>query len=75
MYKGLCSDPYEDLANAIIVQAVSDYRTALKAIKKDRRAPGRKTVRECENFFRSKWFGVLTSVDPEYLMRKIREEI
>ena len=75
MYKGLCGDPYEELANAIIIQAVSDYRAALKAIKKDRGASGRKAIRECENFFRSKWFGVLTSVDPEYLMRKIREEI
>ena len=31
--KNLAEDPYERLANAIILQAVSDYRTALKKIK------------------------------------------
>lgn len=28
--KNLAEDPYERLANAIILQAVSDYRVALK---------------------------------------------
>ena len=31
--KNLADDPYERLANAIILQAVSDYRIALKKIK------------------------------------------
>ena len=31
--KNLAEDPYERLANAIVLQAVSDYRVALKKIK------------------------------------------
>ena len=31
--KNLAEDPYERLANAIVLQAVSDYRSALKKIK------------------------------------------
>ena len=30
--KNLAEDPYERLADAIVLQAVSDYRTALKKI-------------------------------------------
>ena len=33
--KNLAEDPYERLANAIILQAVTDYRTALKKIKRN----------------------------------------
>ena len=31
--KNLAEDPYEHLANAIILSAVSDYRAALKRVK------------------------------------------
>lgn len=42
--KNLAEDPYERLANAIILQAVTDYRAALKRIK---RKPGdRETIDE-----------------------------
>ena len=33
--KNLTEDPYERLANAIILQAVTDYRVALKRIKRN----------------------------------------
>ena len=39
--KNMAEDPYERLANAIILQAVADYRVVLKKIKahpKDRKA-------------------------------------
>lgn len=58
---------YKELANAIILQAVKDYR---KALKHDER--GRK--REIENFFRSGWFTVLTNISGEMLIRKLRAE-
>ncbi|MGN0254775.1 MAG: hypothetical protein ACI4W2_00815 [Eubacterium sp.] len=60
-------DPYENLANAIILQAVSDYRMAKKSRNK-------RVEAEVLRFFRSKWFGVLTEVDPEYLIRRLDEE-
>ena len=57
-------DPYENLANAIILRAVDDYR-----LTDDERE-----LKEIERFFRSGWFGVLSKVDPEYLIRQLRKE-
>ena len=69
-------DFYTDLANAIIIQAVKDYRNALKTLKRyPRYEPAKKVVAEVEEFFRSDWYRMLTSVDAEMLMRKIRREI
>lgn len=74
--KKLTENPYEALANAIILQAVNDYRIALKKVKKN---PGNKdAINEAlsvERFFRSPWYETLTSVDGEFLIRKIRAEI
>ena len=69
-------DSYEKLANAIVLQAVKDYRTALKRVArhpKDR--DGLATKNECERFFRSGWFGILTGIDSEMLMRKLQIEV
>ena len=66
---------YENLANAIILQAVRDYRTALKCLKlnpNNRKALSDKE--EIERFFRSKWYSTLTSVDGEVLIRSLSEE-
>ena len=57
-------NPYEELANAIDLQAVKDYRLT------DDEAE----LAEIERFFRSGWFGVLSKVDPEYLIRNLRKE-
>lgn len=73
--KDLAADPYERLANAIILQAAEDYR---RAVKKARRDPGNRDAASdvflAEQFFRSGWYGVLTTVDGEFLIRKLREE-
>lgn len=74
--KNLAEDPYERLANAIILQVVSDYRTALKKIKahpKNRQAIDE--VLEIERFFRSGWYQQLTSVDGEYLIKRLQDEV
>lgn len=66
---------FEDLANAIIVQAADDYRAACKRLKDhpgDRAADAMKT--ECEQFFRSEWYEFLTDVDGEYLLDRLRRE-
>lgn len=42
-------EPYHALINAIILQAVKNYRTALD----DENTSG---ITECERFFRSDWF-------------------
>ena len=69
-------DSYTELANAIIIQAVKDYRKALKILKRyPRYEPAKALVAEVEEFFRSDWYRVLTSVDGDMLIRKIRREI
>lgn len=64
-----------DLANAIIIQAATDYRAALR---RKRRNPGSvradHTISEIERFFHSEWFTCLTDVKGEYLIERIRKE-
>jgi hypothetical protein len=64
---------YEDFANAIIKKAADDYRNALDGLGYDQKDPDR-VIREIERFFHSKWFKILTSVDGDYLIEKIRQE-
>lgn len=67
---------YENLANAIILQAVKDYRMALKCLEmnlNNRSAQSDKA--EVEHFFRSQWYSALTSVDGEMLIRSLQEEV
>ena len=67
---------YENLANAIILQAAKDYRMALKSLKanpRNRTAQADKT--EIERFFRSQWYSALTSVDGEMLIRSLQKEV
>lgn len=68
-------NPYENLANAIVLSAVEDYRKALKKYSKNRDSKSAKAeVDSLERFFRSQWYSVLTSVDGEFLIRKLRAE-
>ena len=57
-------NPYEELANAIVLQAVKDYRLH----------DDEQELASIERFFRSGWFGVLTRIDPEMLISKLRKE-
>lgn len=69
-------NPYERLASAIILCAVADYRAALKKVKRN---PKSKTAideaLQIEKFFRNSWYQQLTSVDGEFLIRKLQDEI
>ncbi|ARP50053.1 hypothetical protein B6259_03680 [Ruminococcaceae bacterium CPB6] len=68
--------PYENLANAVILQAVRDYRTALKALRMNPRNKAAQTEKESvERFFRSQWYQALTTVDGEMLIKKLNEEV
>lgn len=57
-------DPYEELANAIILRAVKDYRAAKHS----------STKRSIERFFRSGWFRELTSIEGVKLIADLRRE-
>ena len=68
-------DNYKALANAIILQAVKDFRPAYRRLKRhphDKLAQD--TVREITQFFCSDYFCALTDLDgPALLNRIIRE--
>ncbi len=67
---------YQDLANAIIVRAADDYRKALKKLKKDKDdIKAKSTKDECERFFLSEWYMMLTNVDGNWLMKMLRKEM
>lgn len=68
--------PFEELANAIILQAVKDYRKALKHLANCPQDYITQSVKQdIERFFRSRWFEALTSIDPEMLIRKLNMEV
>lgn len=69
-------NPYKELANAIIVQAVKDYRDAVERL---RYTPDDKSAlhdkRSKEKFFRSNWFSILSDLNGELLLKKLKEEV
>ncbi|MCR4884128.1 MAG: hypothetical protein K6A68_11185 [Clostridiales bacterium] len=68
-------DGYEELAQAIILQAVKDYRKVLKMLgRRPDNLPWMKEKRSCESFFHSYWFSVLTGVDPDQILDGLRKE-
>ena len=68
-------DPYEALADAIVLQAVKDWRRATRKLKKYPTAWSAKHLKkDAEKFFRSDWFKNLTSVDGEYILMRLKEE-
>lgn len=69
-------DKYEKLANAIILQAVKDYRRALKRLARNRmNVQAIQTKNEVECFFRSEMFSILTNINGEKLLKKLRTEV
>lgn len=69
------TDPWENLANAIILQAVKDYREAREKHKKrPKNEDAKLMIADCEAFFCSDWYAALTNIDGEALLRKLQEE-
>ncbi len=63
------------LANFIVVKAAEDYRTSVRNLKiNPKHKEALRMLKECETFFESQWYQMLTSVDGKMIMRKIREE-
>lgn len=68
--------PWQRLANAIVEQAVTDFRKAQARVKAhpenaDRAKAG---IAELEVFFRSQWFEMLTDVDGRLILSRLRKE-
>ena len=57
---------YMDLAEAVVILAIVDYRKAL-AGKKERK------IRELEAFFAGEWFSMLSETDPRRIVNCCRK--
>lgn len=65
----------EEFANGIIIQAADDYRKAMKDLwlcPRNRKAL--EVKEDCESFFKSKYFNLLTTISGTWLMKKLKEE-
>lgn len=68
-------EPFEDLANAIIIQAVEDWREAVRALNEwPDDVDAIRTKDECEAFLLSDWYEQLTKMDGARLLRMLRKE-
>lgn len=59
-------DGYKELAAAIVAKAVIDYRVALKRYDDS-------GINSLEKFFKSEWFMILSDLDGETLMYKVKK--
>ena len=70
-------EAYQNLANAIIVRAVKDFRRYLKVVKRNGRdkAAALKEMKEIVEFIKSPWFRTLTNLEPSVLLKKLQQEV
>lgn len=64
---------HQEFANAIVKQAAEDYRRALRGKTYNSRSPKR-IIEEIEEFFRSRYFKILTPINGEYLIEYLKKE-
>lgn len=66
---------YERLGNAVVRQAVRDWRSSTRKLKRN---PGnyeaKRIKKECEQFFLSQYFDMYTDLDGRALLDKLRKE-
>lgn len=66
---------YKELANAIILRAVSDYRSTRKSlIKNPNNMFAQADLKRIEKFFLSDWFKVLSDIDGAFILEKLKNE-
>lgn len=69
-------EAWKRFASAIVVRAAEDYVLALQSVKKCRQNQG--AISEAlalERFFRGPWFEMLSDMDGDYLIRRMREKV
>lgn len=66
---------YENLANAIVLQAVKDWRASVKKLRRrSKNIEAGRLKSGCERFFLSAWFETLTAVDGSIILCKLKKE-
>lgn len=69
-------DPYEALGNAVVLQAVKDWRDSVGKLNNGRRNVAAEAMRdECERFFKSPYFNTFTELDGNMLLAKLKMEV
>ena len=69
-------DCYQNLANAIILLAVKDYKTILRCLMRNPyNQDAQREKKRLERFFFSQWFGVLTDLDPKLLISGVMKRM
>ena len=73
---GRIADPWDELAKAIIKQAVDDWRTLIRAEKRVLPAHGRKiSLWEIRQFFKSNYCKALLDIDPLIILEQLEKEL
>ena len=68
--------PYEALGNAVVLQAVKDYRDAVHKLSRGKKNTiAESTKQECERFFKSPYFNVFTQLDGKSLLSQLEKEV
>lgn len=76
-----CREGYENLQEAIVKDAINEYKTALFVLKifddvgSLKVARAKITKRECERFFASQWFCALCDINGKALSKQIRKYV
>ena len=71
----MAKDPYEELGNAVVLQAVKDYRDAKKTLRKNRKNDEAILMKaDCERFFTSEHFNNFSSIDGKSLLAQLEKE-
>lgn len=67
---------YIELVNAIILQTFKDYSNAERKLKRDPTNPeAHRLINDIERFCRSEWFEMMTDLDGEWLLERIKNGI
>lgn len=67
---------YEALGNAVVLQAVKDYRDAVHKLSRGKKNTIAESMKqECERFFKSPYFNVFTQLDGKELLSQLEKEV
>lgn len=68
--------PYEALGNAVVIQAVKDYRDAVHKLSRGKKNTIAESMKqECERFFQLPYFNVFTQLDGKALLSQLEKEV
>lgn len=74
--KELDTQGAERLVTGIVKQAVLDWRNAKRRLRKKKdNKDAQGIITDCEIFFRSSYFGLLTNMDGEALLQRLQDDM